>query len=211
LDFIDDIGLKFKEEIQDGFKYNFQTEFLKNLKYEPSSRKTDPSKKSEVKKENRIKKETSSINGFENFSGKIQQLGVELNEASIIFKEVEAHKVEESTSESSLYIAPKTDFELQLAKVWQKILGLTKIGLNDNFFEIGGTSLKAVQLMATLKKDMKVNLSIVALFECPTVNLLAQKLKVDENNTQSTSRSDEVIERGMKRRNKRVVRKRSKK
>ncbi|MCK5369431.1 MAG: hypothetical protein KAQ62_12800, partial [Cyclobacteriaceae bacterium] len=192
-------------------KYKFQTEYLKNLKYEPFLTKRDSSKKSGVKKVNSKKKESSSIKGLENFSEKIQQLGVELNETSIMFKKVEAHKVEESTSESSLYIAPKTDFELQLAEVWQKVLGLTKIGLNDNFFEIGGTSLKAVQLMATLKKDMKVNLSIVALFECPTVNLLAQKLKVDESNTQSTSRSDEVIERGMKRRKKRVVRKRSNK
>ncbi len=83
--------------------------------------------------------------------------------------------------------------------------------MNDNFFEIGGTSLKAVQLMATLKKDMKVDFSIVTLFECPTVNLLAAKLKGEESNTESTSMSDEVIERGMKRRNKRVVRKRSNK
>ncbi len=212
LEFIDGIGLKFKEEVQNGFKYKFQTDFLKNLKYEPSHSNTDSSQKSEDKKISYKNKETGSIKGLENFSEKIQQLGVVLNEASIIFKNVEDHKVQESTSESSLYIAPKTDFEQQLAEVWQKVLGLTKIGLNDNFFEIGGTSLKAVQLMATLKKDMKVDFSIVTLFECPTVNLLlAAKLKGEESNTESTSMSDEVIERGMKRRNKRVVRKRSNK
>ncbi|MBT8381213.1 MAG: FkbM family methyltransferase [Ignavibacteriaceae bacterium] len=206
LDFIDKIGLNFKEEIQDGFKYKFSTEFLKKLKYEPVLQETDTSKKSGSKK-----KESSSIKVLENFSDKIQQLGVELNETSVIFKYVEDHKVEESTSESPLYIAPKTDFEQQLAEVWQKVLGLRKIGLNDNFFEVGGTSLKAVQLMATLKKDMKIDISIVTLFECPTVSLLTKKLNAEESDTQSTSSSDEVIERGMKRRNKRVVRKRSNK
>jgi FkbH-like protein len=211
LDFIDKIGLKFKEEVQDGFKYKFATEFLKNLKYEPVLKERDASKKSGGKEVSSKKNESSSIKGLENFSEKIQQLGVELNETSAIFKNVEDHKIEESTSETALYIAPKTDFEQQLAQAWQKVLGLTKIGLNDNFFEIGGTSLKAVQLMATLKKDMKIDFSIVTLFECPTVNLLAAKLKGEENNAESTSSSDEVIERGMKRRNKRVVRKRSNK
>jgi acyl carrier protein len=209
LDFIDNIAPKYKEEIQDGFKYELPTGFLKNLKYEPTSLKSDSAKKTEDKKLSNKKRESGSIIGLENFSVKIQQLGVELNEASIIFKNVEDHKVEESSSESQLYIAPETDFEQQLVEVWQKVLGLRKIGLNDNFFEVGGTSLKAVQLMATLKKDMKIDLSIVTLFECPTVSLLTKKLNAEKSDTQSTAGSDEVIERGMKRRNKRVVRKRN--
>jgi hypothetical protein len=48
--------------------------------------------------------------------------------------------------------------------------------MNDNFFEAGGTSLRAVQVLAMIKKELNQTLSIVTLFECPTVTLLAAKL-----------------------------------
>ena len=51
--------------------------------------------------------------------------------------------------------------------------------MNDNFFEAGGTSLRAVQVIAMIKKELKQTLSIVSLFECPTVTLLAAKLSCD--------------------------------
>jgi hypothetical protein len=48
--------------------------------------------------------------------------------------------------------------------------------MNDNFFEAGGTSLKAVQVIAMIKKELNKTLSIVSLFECPTLTLLAARL-----------------------------------
>ena len=51
-----------------------------------------------------------------------------------------------------------------------------QIGLNDNFLEAGGTSLRAVQVVALIKKKLNRNLSIVSLFESPTVKLLAARL-----------------------------------
>jgi len=48
--------------------------------------------------------------------------------------------------------------------------------MNDNFFEAGGTSLRAVQVIAMIKKELKQNVSIVSLFECPTIKLLSAKL-----------------------------------
>ena len=63
-----------------------------------------------------------------------------------------------------------------------------RVGLNDNFFEAGGTSLRAVQVIAMIKKELNQTLSIVSLFECPTVTLLAAKLSAASGETQAQPR-----------------------
>ena len=45
--------------------------------------------------------------------------------------------------------------ETALANIWRKVLGRPQIGMNDNFFEAGGTSLRAVQVIAMIKKELK--------------------------------------------------------
>ena len=47
------------------------------------------------------------------------------------------------------------------------MLGRPRIGLHDNFFEAGGTSLRAVQVIASIRRELKQAVSIVSLFECP--------------------------------------------
>ena len=63
--------------------------------------------------------------------------------------------------------------------------------MDDNFFEIGGTSLKAVQMIALIKKNLDINLSIVKLFECPTISLLSKNLNPDNSGNLSET-SDEI-------------------
>ncbi len=74
------------------------------------------------------------------------------------------------------YIEPVSALEKQLAAVWQQALGVDPIGLDDNFFDLGGDSLIAVQLMSTLRRDVHADVPVAALYECLTVRLLAQKL-----------------------------------
>jgi acyl carrier protein len=93
--------------------------------------------------------------------------------------------------------------ETALLAIWRKVLGNRHIGLNDNFFEAGGTSLRAVQVIATIKKELKRSLSIVSLFECPTVRLLAVRLRAAAPDT-ATQTAGAAL-RGQQRRN-RIVR-----
>ena len=67
--------------------------------------------------------------------------------------------------------------ETSLVNLWGRVLGRRQIGLNENFFEAGGTSLKAVQLVALIQRELKRSLPITALFECPTISLLAARMK----------------------------------
>lgn len=64
----------------------------------------------------------------------------------------------------------------RLGDIWRRVLGRTAIGLNENFFEVGGTSIKAVQLVATIKRELDCTLSIASVFEYPTLARMAERL-----------------------------------
>ncbi|WP_404827072.1 phosphopantetheine-binding protein [Dendronalium phyllosphericum] len=79
------------------------------------------------------------------------------------------------------YIAPSNELEQQIANVWQKVFGFEKIGIDDNFFDLGGDSLLAVQVTADLKKLLNKEIPVVSLYEGLTIRSLAEFLNSNEN------------------------------
>ncbi len=77
------------------------------------------------------------------------------------------------------YVGPRTDVEKLVAGIWAKLLGVEKVGAYDNFFDLGGHSLIAVQAMALLEKATGKRLPLAALFEHPTVEKIALMLELD--------------------------------
>ena len=71
------------------------------------------------------------------------------------------------------YVAPRNDLEKEMIDIWQEILGLDKIGVEDDFFEIGGHSIKATLLMTKLSKSLSVDFSLKEIFESRTIANLA--------------------------------------
>jgi amino acid adenylation domain-containing protein/thioester reductase-like protein len=78
----------------------------------------------------------------------------------------------------AVYAAPRTPVEKQLAEIWAKLLGFEKVGIHDNFFDLGGHSLLITQLLAKVRDTFKVNLSLSSLFELPTVANIAEKIAI---------------------------------
>ncbi|UCH92573.1 MAG: SDR family oxidoreductase, partial [Candidatus Aminicenantes bacterium] len=73
------------------------------------------------------------------------------------------------------YAAPRSHVEQKLVEIWSRVLGKhTSIGINDDFFEIGGNSLKAVQLVSTLIKEFDITIDHIFLY--PTIAELAPRL-----------------------------------
>ena len=72
------------------------------------------------------------------------------------------------------YVAPANKKEKDVAEVWGEVLGIEKVGTKDNFFDIGGSSLKAVSISAKLQ--MRYEVKIEDLFSYPTVGLLVGKI-----------------------------------
>jgi amino acid adenylation domain-containing protein len=77
---------------------------------------------------------------------------------------------------AAAYEAPRSQVERAIATVWQEVLHLKKVGVNDNFFDLGGHSLLMVQVNNKLREVFNQNLSIVEMFQNPTINSLAKYL-----------------------------------
>jgi NAD(P)-dependent dehydrogenase (short-subunit alcohol dehydrogenase family)/acyl carrier protein len=71
------------------------------------------------------------------------------------------------------YVAPQNETQQQIAALWQKLLGIEKIGIHDNFLDLGGHSLLATQLITRLRDMFQVDISLRTFFEEPTVAYLA--------------------------------------
>jgi aryl carrier-like protein len=80
------------------------------------------------------------------------------------------------------FTPPRTATENGLAQIWQELLRLPQVGIRDNFFEIGGHSLLAMQLMARVRSAFHAELSLRNIFESPTIAELAGL--VDRKKTQ---------------------------
>jgi len=71
------------------------------------------------------------------------------------------------------FAAPRTGTETRLAALWEGLLGISPVGIQDSFFDLGGHSLLAVRLFAAIKRETGVQFPISVLFEAPTIAALA--------------------------------------
>ena len=71
------------------------------------------------------------------------------------------------------FTAPRTPVEERLAVIWASVLGIASVGIHDNFFQSGGDSLTATQVIARICHEFRVELPIESLFASPTVAGLA--------------------------------------
>lgn len=75
------------------------------------------------------------------------------------------------------HVAPVTPLQRRLASIWSEVLGVDRIGIHDNFFDLGGHSLLAVQLITRIQKVVDRPLALMELFQCPTLESLADRLE----------------------------------
>jgi len=80
---------------------------------------------------------------------------------------------------TSSVLAPSTEAEKLLARIWSQVLKVENLGVDDNFFELGGHSLLAVRLFSKIKKAFGKELPLATLFQAPTLGGLAAALAKD--------------------------------
>ena len=75
------------------------------------------------------------------------------------------------------YIAPTTELEIEICKIWQDTMGIDKIGVTDNFFKIGGNSILAIRVSHRMSKVLENDVKVADLFKNPTIYKLISKLR----------------------------------
>ncbi|MCP4154180.1 MAG: AMP-binding protein, partial [bacterium] len=91
----------------------------------------------------------------------------------------------ESVGSDTAYQAPRNDTEVKLSEVWQNVLGVEKVGINHDYFSLGGDSIKAIQVASRMQKyNMKVGIKEIFLY--PTIGELSGYIK----------QSDQVADQG---------------
>ena len=79
--------------------------------------------------------------------------------------------------DSELFVAPRGQVEEQVAAIWRDVLELEQVGVHDNFFDLGGHSLRLVQVHTRLGEELGAELSMTDLFQFVTVASLAERLE----------------------------------
>jgi amino acid adenylation domain-containing protein len=79
----------------------------------------------------------------------------------------------------AVHVAPRDQIDIQMAALWQQVFEIDKVGIHDNFFDLGGHSLKAAQLFHLIEQVYGRHLPLSTLFQAPTIatltSVLAQK------------------------------------
>ena len=104
------------------------------------------------------------------------------------------------------YKPPGNDLERQLAEIWQEVLRVERVGVDDNFFDLGGHSLALVQVQRRIKSLLARDVSVIDLFRTPTVAALTRYLSGPEAEAAATASAEAAQEGDERARTRRALR-----
>ncbi|MDP4183345.1 MAG: beta-ketoacyl synthase N-terminal-like domain-containing protein, partial [Bacillota bacterium] len=78
------------------------------------------------------------------------------------------------------FIAASNEIEINISKIWKEVLGIEAVGMNDNFFDLGGHSLLLAKVRSKMAKEFKKDISMLDLFNYPTIKSLAKFIEKGE-------------------------------
>ncbi len=95
-------------------------------------------------------------------------------------------EINTNTNPETEYEAPRNSNEEKLAAIWKDVLRVEKLGINDNFFALGGHSLKAANLAAKIHKALNIEISLREIFKAPTIKGISEYIKSSEESGYSS-------------------------
>lgn len=91
------------------------------------------------------------------------------------------------TDATEAYLAPRSATERTIANIWQEVLKVEKVGVNDNFFGLGGHSLLLVHAQSKVSDALRVKVSMIEMFKYPTISALAEHLSEQLSSTPASA------------------------
>ena len=187
---------QYKQEVRENILFKVPANFIYNLAYNP----TETLNKT---------KEKLTFNNNEKVlanSHLLLDIANNFSTPEEILAAIQAQKAIRPNI-STEFLAPQSEVEKRVAQIWLEALGLKEIGLNDNFFDLGGHSFLAAQIASRLSKEFNFEVPILAFFEKPTIATLAKLISQQSNNLNQKPQAkdsylDESIAMANRRKNK---------
>ncbi len=107
------------------------------------------------------------------------------------------------------YVIPSSEIEREIAQIWQQVLQVEKIGIHDNFFDLGGHSLSMVKVQSQLREKFSSNIPLVEMFRHPTISALvnyfsnvnSMQVQQDNSRNEQISAGKERLKQRLRKRN----------
>ncbi len=179
LDFLENVGTNFKKAIDGGHFFRFPVEFAATIRYNPVITEPAVAGSSSAQPAPSLSR-TSHDGGTQSRSAILSRIATELYSVKKVLEVLESQKLRVRPELAEAYTAPRTPVDERLAGIWAQALGVSKVGIHDNFFQLGGHSLLGTLLISRVCDAFQVSLSLRDLFESPTVAGLAQIIKQDQ-------------------------------
>ena len=170
-DFLERVAASFSEKTETGNRYSIPAAIAKAAVFCHVSINLE----AESQPESHSKSLTLATQA--GLSQRFERIATELHSAEQVLSEMRVRSKRRSRPKlSHAYGAPQTEIEHMLADLWGNLLQLESVGIRDDFFELGGTSLQAVDLFAQIERQIGQRLPLTALIKAPTIEQLAQLL-----------------------------------
>jgi acyl carrier protein len=192
LSFLESVGSEFSELQEKSDHFNLPMAFCKDITYSHPQLKTV-----NEKSESSIQSFVPTQVGNRANSELLSRIATQLYDPEQILRVLESKTYNLQQERQQPFVAPRTETETQLVELWRKTLHLEKIAIYDNFFDIGGNSLLAVQLMFYVRETFQIELPLNQLLNVPTIADLAGLIESvanssSEAHTQSADTIDSV-------------------
>jgi FkbH-like protein len=171
LAFLKNVAEPFTKEQDQGICFQIPASVAQSISYSPSQ--ADSLKETST---SNLPTPTVSATPKRNSLTLFTRIATELSNVEQILEVIQASQLQTQAKSNTPYVAPQTEIEKTLAKIWKDLLRVEKVGVNDNFFDLGGHSLLAVQLMSKLREVFAEDLPITTIFQYPTISSMANSL-----------------------------------
>jgi FkbH-like protein len=178
--FLERIAADYRQPIETGDRYEMPVSVAAALVYQPASEPT-PAAVDGAPQQPQKQPQTSTQPGATiSKSDYLGKIATQWYQPTLVLAAISSGRSFQQRSSQRPYVAPRTLTEADLAKLWAELLQVESVGVTDDYFDLGGTSLLSVELFAQIEQQFGKKLPLTALVSAPTVEQLAQVLNQSE-------------------------------
>ena len=174
--FAESVAVQFRIEEQDRVRYLIPRAFACAITHRPGHDPDAVIKASKSQERKEQAPDSAAGSSSTNRSERYSSLALDLVSGRAVLEAVRAKGQHARTLPRRLR-EPATDMQHKLVALWQELLNVDKVGIDDDYFALGGTSLLAAQMFAEIAKRFEVKLPLTTILDCPTIRSLAPRVE----------------------------------